>query len=85
VIFSVGDASAEIHMIAVDPAFQRRGIASALTGHALSEMRRRGITLATVATGGDPGHAPARRTYEKAGFTSFPQVLYSRVLAPDEP
>ncbi|HEU4491976.1 MAG TPA: GNAT family N-acetyltransferase [Jiangellales bacterium] len=85
VIFSVGDASAEIYMIAVDPAFQRRGIASALTGHALSEMRRRGITLATVATGGDPGHAPARRTYEKAGFTSFPQVLYSRVLAPDEP
>ena len=48
-------------------------------------MRRRGITLATVATGGDPGHAPARRTYEKAGFTSFPQVLYSRILAPDEP
>jgi ribosomal protein S18 acetylase RimI-like enzyme len=67
-------------MIAVDPATQRKGIATLLTGHALDEMRARGIDLAIVATGGDPGHTPARRTYEKAGFTACPQVWYSMLL-----
>jgi hypothetical protein len=44
-------------------------------------MRARGIDLATVSTGGDPGHAAARRTYESAGFTAFPQVWYAKLLA----
>jgi ribosomal protein S18 acetylase RimI-like enzyme len=79
VIFNA-DRSAEIYMIAVDPAAQRQGIASVLTDHALAEMRTRGIDLAIVATGGDPGHAPARATYEKAGFTACPQVWYSKLL-----
>lgn len=78
--FDGAEASGEIYMIAVDPDFQRRGVASALTDFALQEMRRRGITLATVGTGGDPGHAPARRTYENAGFTALPQVLYYKLL-----
>ena len=43
-------------------------------------MRARGLDLAIVATGGDPGHAPARRTYEKAGFTGCPQVWYAKLL-----
>jgi hypothetical protein len=43
-------------------------------------MRARGLSLAIVATGGDPGHAPARATYEKAGFTGCPQVWYAKVL-----
>jgi hypothetical protein len=38
------------------------------------------MTLAVVATGGDPGHAPARATYERAGFTGCPQVWYARRL-----
>ena len=80
VIFDPQESSGEIYMIAVDPAVQRRGIATALTEHALAEMRARGLTLATVATGGDPGHAPARATYEKAGFTACPQVWYARLL-----
>lgn len=74
----------EIYMIAVDPAHQRSGLATVLTEYAIAEMRRRGMTLATVSTGGDPGHAPARRAYEKAGFTPFPQVLYSKVIEPDD-
>lgn len=74
------DNSAEIYMIAVDPTAQRQGIASMLTNHVLDQMRVRGIDLAIVATGGDPGHAPARATYEKAGFTPCPQVWYSRLL-----
>ena len=31
-------------------------------------MRKQGITHARVFTGGDNGHAPARRAYEKAGY-----------------
>jgi ribosomal protein S18 acetylase RimI-like enzyme len=67
-------------MIAVDPAHQRLGIASMLTDYALDEMRARDLDLAIVATGGDPGHAPARRTYERAGFTGCPQVWYAKRL-----
>lgn len=82
VAFDIEQWSAEIYMIAVDPAAQRQGIASALTELALDEMRSRGIDLAIVATGGDPGHAPARATYEKAGFIGAPQVWYARLLTP---
>jgi ribosomal protein S18 acetylase RimI-like enzyme len=80
VVFDEGEASGEIHMIAVDPAAQRQGIATVLTEFALGEMRARGLTLAIVATGGDPGHGPARATYEKAGFTGCPQVWYAKRL-----
>ncbi|MBL7261268.1 GNAT family N-acetyltransferase [Paractinoplanes lichenicola] len=72
--------SAEIEMIAVDPAAQRRGIARALTEFALEHMRQEGFELAIVATGGDPGHAPARAAYEQAGFTALPLVRYYQVL-----
>ena len=84
VIFTSDDAAAEIYMIAVDPEYQRQGLAKELIELALAEMRTRGITLATVGTGGDPGHEPARLTYEQLGFTPFPQVFYSKLLEPDE-
>lgn len=71
---------AEIYMIAVDPAYQRRGIAMALTGFALDWMREQGIGIAMVETGSDPGHAPARRTYERAGFGLFPVSRYFKKL-----
>ncbi len=60
VVFNDPERSGEIYMIAVDPSAQRQGIGSQLTDLALSEMRGRGIDLAIVATGGDPGHGPAR-------------------------
>ena len=81
VAFDEAERSGEIYMIAVDPAAQRRGVASLLTERALDEMRARGLDLAIVATGGDPGHAAARATYEKAGFTGCPQVWYARQLS----
>jgi hypothetical protein len=34
------------------------------------------MTTVMVETGGDPGHAPARRTYESAGFRPFPVARY---------
>lgn len=82
VTFDPDQRSGEIHMIAVDPAAQRQGLASQLTERALDEMRSRGIDLAVVATGGDPGHGPARATYEKAGFVGAPQVWYAKPLEP---
>ena len=69
-----------IDMIAVDPVHQRAGIGSLLTTHALAWMKANGMRLAMVETGGDPGHAPARRTYEHAGFAPLPVVRYFREL-----
>ncbi len=70
----------EIYMIAVDPDFQRRGIAAELTRYSLAWLKDAGMTTATVETGGDPGHAPARRTYESAGFKLFPMARYFKKL-----
>ena len=70
----------EIYMIAVDPDFQRRGIATALTEVAVNWMRARGVTVAMVETGGDPGHAPARRAYEKSGFKLLSVARYFKKL-----
>lgn len=58
----------KIYMVAVHPDFQGHGIGSALMEFALVWMKEAGISVAMVETGGDPGHAPARRTYEKLGF-----------------
>jgi len=38
-----------------------------------------------VKTGGDPGHAAARRTYEKAGCTLLPIARYFKPLDHVEP
>jgi ribosomal protein S18 acetylase RimI-like enzyme len=70
----------EIYMIAVDPEFQRRGIAAALTQHSLAWFTKAGMTTAMVETGGDPGHAPARHTYESAGFRVLPVARYFKKL-----
>jgi ribosomal protein S18 acetylase RimI-like enzyme len=70
----------EICMIAVDPIHQRKGIALKLTDFAVGWMKGRGATVAMVDTGGDPGHAPARRTYEKAGFRLLPVSRYFKKL-----
>jgi GNAT superfamily N-acetyltransferase len=70
----------EIRMLAVEPDHQNRGLGSELTEVAIDWIRDSGMPLAVVSTGGDIGHAPARRTYEKVGFTPFPSMLYFRVL-----
>jgi GNAT superfamily N-acetyltransferase len=70
----------EIYMVAVDPDFQGHGIGSALIEFALAWMKDAGMSVAMVETGGDPGHAPARRTYEKLGFRLFPVTRYFKKL-----
>ena len=58
----------EIGLNAVDPDWAGRGVGTRLYEFARGEMRAAGMRVASVATGGDPGHAPARRAYAKAGF-----------------
>ncbi len=70
----------EISMVAVDPDFQNRGLGTQLTDSATDWLREAGMSLVLVSTGGDVGHAPARRTYEKAGFTPVPVVNYFKAL-----
>ena len=74
------DMLGEIYMIAVDPDYQRRGIAVALTDFAVERMKEAGMSVAMVETGGDPGHGPARGAYEKAGFRLFPVARYFKKL-----
>jgi GNAT superfamily N-acetyltransferase len=74
------DCMGEVHIIAVDPAFQRRGVGGALLDFSFEWMRSRGLAMAMVETGGDRGHAPSRATYESAGFNRYPVARYFRRL-----
>jgi ribosomal protein S18 acetylase RimI-like enzyme len=74
------DSIGEIYMLAVEPDFQRRGVGAALTEFALDWMADAGMSVAMVETGGDPGHAPARRTYDKMGFGLLPIARYFKKL-----
>jgi GNAT superfamily N-acetyltransferase len=69
-----------INIIGVDPDHQRQGIGSRLTELAIDHLRSRGMDIAVVETGGDPGHAPARAAYEAAGFTLLPVARFFRLL-----
>ena len=69
-----------IDIIGVDPDHHRHGIGSRLTEFATEHMRSRGMDIAVVETGGDPGHQPARAAYEAAGFTLLPIARYFRLL-----
>jgi ribosomal protein S18 acetylase RimI-like enzyme len=70
----------EISMLAVDPDHQGGGIGTALTEFALDRLKEAGMKVAMVETGGDPGHAAARRTYEKAGYVLLPIARYFKNL-----
>ena len=70
----------EIYMVAVDPGHQNRGTGLELVNFAVDRIAELGLPLAEIATGGDPGHAPARHVYEKAGFTPVPLVRYYKAL-----
>jgi len=74
------EQSGEVELLAVHPHYQNRGIGTALNVRVLDEMKARGVRLAVVGTGGDHGHAPARRSYEKAGYTGLPLVRYYKAL-----
>jgi ribosomal protein S18 acetylase RimI-like enzyme len=74
------DGSGEVLLLAVHPEYQNLGIGTELNVVALREMKAAGMKLAVVETGGDKSHAPARRSYEKAGYTALPLVRYYQDL-----
>ncbi|MDY7080403.1 MAG: GNAT family N-acetyltransferase [Chloroflexota bacterium] len=70
----------EVRLLAVHPENQNHGIGTELNIFALQKLKEGGMKLAVVGTGGDEGHAPARRSYEKAGYTALPLVRYYKDL-----
>ncbi|HPX51640.1 MAG: TDP-fucosamine acetyltransferase [Deltaproteobacteria bacterium ADurb.BinA179] len=71
----------EIGLNAVHPDHAGQGIGTAMYEFALSRMKAGDMRAATVATGGDESHAPARRAYRKAGFArQIPSVWMCREL-----
>lgn len=54
---------------AVNPEFAGKGIGSAMYNYIFDEMEKDGMTHVGVYTGRDNAHAPARRAYEKVGFS----------------
>lgn len=67
----------EIYFLAVHPDAQNKGIGTVLNNFAIQKLKEAGMKIAVVGTGGDPSHAPARRSYEKAGFKRvLPVVNY---------
>lgn len=75
------DRMGEIYVLAVDPAYQRRGAGRALTKHSCERARSAGMSMVMVETGDDSGHAPARATYETSGFERWPVARYFRDLS----
>jgi ribosomal protein S18 acetylase RimI-like enzyme len=78
--FHPEDRMGEIYIIAVDPRHQRQGVAHALMQHGYEQMQEQGLEMVMVETGGDPGHAASRATYESAGFERWPVARYFRRL-----
>lgn len=70
----------EIYMLAVDPEIQDQGVGTALTETATDWLHTSGMRVAMIDTGGDPGHAPARRVYEKANYNLLPIARYFKAL-----
>jgi ribosomal protein S18 acetylase RimI-like enzyme len=71
----------EIQLLAVRPDDQNHGIGTELNLVVLQKMRESGMKVAAVGTGGDSGHAAARKCYEKSGFNrSIPGVHYYMAL-----
>jgi GNAT superfamily N-acetyltransferase len=70
----------EIVMLAVDPGEQGAGIGGALTAVATDWLRDSGMEVAMVDTGAGPGHAPARRVYDRADYTLLGVARYFKPL-----
>jgi len=70
----------EVQLLAVHPEYQNHGIGTELNNFAVEKLKEAGMKLAVVGTGGDEGHAPARASYEKAGYTALPLVRYYKEL-----
>jgi putative acetyltransferase len=59
---------AEIKSMRTAPSHQKRGVASTLLQHILSEAKRMGFSQVSLETGSDEFFVPAHRLYAKFGF-----------------
>lgn len=78
------DSMGEVYVIVVDPSHQGRGVGRALMKHSLDRSRQAGMRMVMVETGDDPGHAPARYSYEAMGFERWPVARYFKDLSSPE-
>ena len=78
--YQIRGQTGEVELLAVHPDYQSLGIGTELNNRALEEMKAAGVVMVEVGTGGDESHAPARRSYEKAGYTALPLVRYYKRL-----
>jgi putative acetyltransferase len=62
-------AHAELKSMRTDPTRQRTGLASRLLTHIINEATARGYERLSLETGSAAPYLPARRLYEKFGFT----------------
>ena len=74
------DQMGEIHIVAVSPDRQRRGIGRKLMEFAEQTIRASGMKMVMVETIGDSGHEPARRAYEAIGYEGWPVARYFKRL-----
>lgn len=71
----------EIGLNAVHPDHAGQGVGTEMYKFAINKMKLSGMQVATVATGGDPSHEPARRAYQKSGFNvEIPSVWMCQIL-----
>ena len=59
----------EVYVVGVDPAEQGHGLGGPLTGLGLAHLARQGLAEVHLYVDGD--NTPARRTYERLGFTDL--------------
>jgi GNAT superfamily N-acetyltransferase len=74
----------DIELLAVDPTAQGKRIGAALNRKALARCAEHGMKYCFVATANDPGHAPARRSYERVGFIAAP-IQWNIMIRPMTP
>ncbi len=71
----------EILNNAVAPDARGMGVGKKMYDFVMDKMKADGALFVTVHTGLDDAHAPARRAYEKAGFSAFlPSIQYYKKL-----
>lgn len=68
------DAVFDLYWIAVDPAFERRGVGSALLEFVEREIRRRGARLLLIETSSKASYAPTRQFYERHGYREISRI-----------
>ena len=73
---AVGDEEAELHLLAVPPAYRKLGIGRQLVSRALKEARSRGILRVLLWT--QPTMRAAQRLYDDVGFVRIPSRDFRR-------